>query len=580
MLDDLRIALRRTAAPSTLLVALVVALLETLTGFTAGALAFILDPYFAGLSVIHTVLGDFVLPFVLWLPVASFALAGFYAVLAGPRAGLRDSLATFVHGGRRHLRRYLVAATAGTVVSLGILLAVWSVLVTLFLAASTGFDYYRYLQGARFAANPLHALSIGGLFFGISALLAGAMVAYLGPFVVLTDRPATRLPLASLRFLRRYPRRAAPPAVAATLLFAIPPHLGRVVFDATRPDPGWLGPPPAEFRAQLLTALAGGLVVAVLASVFARALAGPWLVQVCDRHVRRLPTASEPLLATIRPGPRTTAALFAVLLVGSATAGVRIADVHPQNHVEPGIELDQPANALYRDSLALTERAERRETYTTSTRYPNGTLEKRVTWRIAWDTDDHRLVVALGGARADETGVSTTYYGEGVLARRTTGDFVPGWNADQFEGLVRTNAGWIVLPLPGYGMSADPEVVGQVQEYHTNETARMRVAERHDDRLVVAADGRDAALLSQYSGSETHDLRNATFRATIDPRTGYLRRVSLRGTLVERNQSGAVESPSSLNVTATYRDVGETHVERPALGGRGVVELVWDVLHY
>ena len=35
-----------------------------------------------------------------------------------------------------------------------------------------------------------------------------------------------------------------------------------------------------------------------------------------------------------------------------------------------------------------------------------------------------------------------------------------------------------------------------------------------------------------------------------------------------------------MTITATYHDVGETDVQRPNLGSRGPLELVWDVLYY
>lgn len=580
MLDDLRAALRRSIAPTTLLVALLVALLETATGFAAALTVLAIDPSLPGIPVLRSLLRDFLLPFVLWLPVASFALAGFFTVLHEPRAGIRRSLHTFVRGGRRHFRRYLTAAVVGTLVSLVILLAVWLLLFVGFLAMSTGFDYYRYAQGARFAANPLYALTIGGALFALAGIVAGSFVAYLGPFVVQTNLPPARIPFASVQFVRRQPRKAAPAAVAATVLFAVPPHLGRTVFEEMRPVAGWLGPPPAEFRAQLLGAIAAGLVVAVLASVVARALAGPLLVEVADRYGRAHTSRRSLSLAAFRPGRRLVAVLLVVLLVGSAAVGVRIVDVHPQNPPESGIDLEQSPNEVYEASVALTERTARRVNYTTIVRHPNGTLDQRTTWRTAWDPADHQLVVALEGQGTDTTGVSTTYFDEGALARHTTGDSFSGWTIDQFDGLARTHEGWIVLPLPAYGMNGVSDQVGKVGRVHTNDSVQLHVSERTDDRLILTASGSDAASLSQYAGSSAYELRNATFRATIDPRTGYLNRMTLRGTLVELNQTGDVVDRSRLDITATYRDVDRTDVERPNMGPHSLLEYVWDALHY
>lgn len=126
------------------------------------------------------------------------------------------------------------------------------------------------------------------------------------------------------------------------------------------------------------------------------------------------------------------------------------------------------------------------------------------------DPVDHQLVVVLEGEGTDSTGVSTTYFGEGVLARHTVGDQFSGWTIDRFDGLVHTHRGWIVLPLPAYGMNVASDLDGRVGRAHTNATARLRVSQRSDDRLVLTASGPDAASLSQYAGSDRHDMRNAT----------------------------------------------------------------------
>lgn len=580
MRDEIRSVLRRAIHPSTLLLALLVAVLETATGFAAGLASLALQPYFPGVSVLHVALRDFLLPFVLWLPVSAFALAGFFGVLAEPPKPALESVRSFVSAGRRYGRRYLIAILSGTALALLIVLAIGIVLFAAFIAASTGFDYWRYTQGARFAANPLYALTLGGVLFAIAGTITGSVFAYVGPLVVQTDRSAWRLPLASLEFARQQPRRAVPAAVFATILLALPPHLGRSVFDSMRPNPGWLGPPPDVYRAQLIGALAVTLAVATLAAVFARALTGPLLVHVADDYTDTPGSPSSPGFAALRPGRRFAMVAVLLLVVGSGSAGVRLADVHPQNQPEPGIDLTRPPSEIYEASVSLTESVGRRENYSTITRHPNGTFGHRVSWRVAWDPADAQLMLVLGGTENGESGTSAHYMAEGVFARRTVGDYLPGWNPNQFRGLYRVTNGWIVLPLPGYGLSGGTDSIGQIERKHTNDTARLHVTERTPERLVLTANGSDASALSKFSESKTRGLRNATFRVTIDPRTGYLEHLSLRGTLVERNTTGAVIDRSRHNVTATYRDVGETDVTRPAIGPPGPLEVLWDILYY
>lgn len=53
MLEDLRVVLRRATNPSTLLLALLVAVLETATGFAAGLVSPAIEPHLSRISVLH-----------------------------------------------------------------------------------------------------------------------------------------------------------------------------------------------------------------------------------------------------------------------------------------------------------------------------------------------------------------------------------------------------------------------------------------------------------------------------------------------------------------------------------------------
>jgi hypothetical protein len=577
----LRTSISQSLTPGTAVLAAVVAVAAVAAGVLADAVA---APVYAAVSpasmlFFAPLVVEVVVSAAVWIPVAAFALAGFYGGLGEASGGVADSLRAFTRSGRTYYRRYLVGAAAGFVASLALTAVVWLLLVAGYLAASTGFDYVRYAQGARFAANPMWGVAATGLLLAVAGLVASAVVVFTGPLLVRSDVDPSRAPLASAQMLRESPRVALPTAAFAAIVLAVPVGATWLAFYAqSGVDIGLTG----DHLLPVLSANSVTLLTAVVATFLAYLVAGPLLVAVTDHSTADRPNAgrspagdSPPSLNVLVPGQRAATLALVVLLVGSAAVGVRVADARPHNPPEAGVDLKQAPGEVYADSLDLTRRTSRQVNASVLTHHPNGSLAGRVSFVTAWDAADAQTLVT---AHLGEGRDTAAYFSQRVTAFR-----YPDASAALFQrwpaSVGRTTNDWLVAPVPTVGLASRPDNVDP-QESFRRDDLPLRVVERTPDRLVLGVGGEEAAALSVYHGVEDYDVRNASFRAVVDPETGYLQRIQLTSTVLERAENGTVVERRSRTRVISYEHVGDTDVRRPEIGDPSAMEYLWDVLWY
>lgn len=571
MFGPLRTALSLSRRPRTLVLAAVVAVAAVASGIVADAVAaraYAAAPsasllFYAPLAV------EVVVSAAAWIPVAAFVLAGFYATVDDEPRGLTESLRAFARSGRGAYRRYLVGATAAFVVTLALTAALWALFVAGYLAASTGFDYLRYAGGARFAANPLWGVAATGILLALAGLVAAAAVVFTGPLLVRSDVDAPRAPLASVRTIRESPRVALPAAAVAALLFALPEVATWVAFLART---NFVVTPTGEHPLPARSATTVTLLAAFVATFLAYALAGPLLVTVTDRAGK---TGPAPSLDALIPGKRVAALALVVLLVGSAATAVRVADAKPHDPPAASVDLDQAPGDVYAASLDLTRQTSRRVNASVLTAYPNGTLEQRVSFVTAWDAADAQTRL---WTHLPEGDTASAYFSQRVTAFRHAAGPVGRLQAARTPATRRTN-GWVVAAVPMHDLAASPDHVGPRESFRRTDIP-LRVVERTPDRLVLGVDGEPAAELSPFHAADRYEVRNASFRAVVDPDTGYLQRIRLETTVHQHAANGTVVERRQHARVVTYEDVGTTDVTRPEIGDPSALEYLWDVLWY
>lgn len=556
-----------------------------------------------------------------WVVLAPVPLAGLYtlarAELAGegPAGGSdRSAAARFLAAGRRHYRRLAAATLAYKLAGLAAFLALVVGLHAVGFALATGLQAAAYAAtGASSPPHPMLAVFLSGLLVGIARLGATVPFRFYDALVLFADDRPARSPLTSARFAVARPLALLEYAFVAGVAIAIPVlaavATGRLLPELVAQPATGFATGPANPRQVLVAGVAGPAVAYLLVGAGAHALVGAYHVAFYERRVapavtRERDTAGAPAGAddvaggdtstagdrpTRRPvtgeerplvARRARVAVVALVVLGllAGTAAVRVADVGSPTPLAAGAPVgDAPATAIVERAHGYTGNVSHRAvTRTWRTNRTTGERPLAFVQRRWVDFADRQGYVRLGAPGEDGL-VGEGYFGEGTLAIRGA---VPG--PDRFGAFGRRVGEWTVVAAPGY---ASVESSFRSGSGRFAVAGRWRVVDRNASAIVLAPADEAArdAVLDRPSGADGRVVAGPDHRARlyVDSETGYPTRLVARSNATRYGEDGAVEARIDNRRVTTFDRWGTTDFGRLAsLGGRSLLELLWDAASY
>lgn len=514
------------------------------------------------------------------------ALSGLYAVAreareAENRLSLGATLRTYARGVGRHARDLTVA----TVVYRLAAAVPAAVAFVALLAGDTILTYVLYATGDAPRFDGTAELLFAWLMLTVAGAVGRLVLVFYDLPVLFAGVAPRQCWRAAWRVTRRRPRAVLRYGVGRFLLWT---PMVVVVGLEVRVVTG--DGPFLAAAANLGVFLLGGLVIGAVVATLLSAYHVVTYERVAE-PVLREPTATgsgdvdgpESVLVAsptddgaARGRSRRTVAVWAlaalvVVAAAAGTAAVRTTDARPMPATERAVPEDATATEVLRTSdRVLANASYRARMRVDRTNLSTGETHRSWEMTMAVDRRDRRVRLASEIRNDDSRIRNRIYASETRTALYGYGGRVGESRVDRLRSsLVLRRAGnWTVLAVPGY-----ETLDGALGETPLDDPRErnLSVVERTDERVVVAGARRpenDDGLVAER------------VRVVVDPDTGRPERVTVERRFRETEDGEVVERYRAVE-TWTFSRYGDPGVEPPdAVGPRGPVEWLWDVVGY